>query len=62
MLELVEVTPLPEVCRQCEEKQKIYAAATEEEKLRMEQEEGFFFDCGCCDYGSERFILVEKND
>lgn len=61
MLELMEVTPLPEVCRECEEKQKIYAAATEEERLRMEQEDEFFFDCGCCEHGGERFYLVKAD-
>lgn len=62
MLKLVEANPLPDVCRQCEEKGKLYAAASEEEKLRMELEEGFFFDCGCCEFGAERFALVEEDD
>jgi len=60
MLILKEVDPLPEVCRQCEEEGKLYAAASEEEKLRMEQEEGFFFDCGCCEFGAVRFYLSEE--
>ena len=62
MLKLTEASPLPEVCRKCEEQRKIYEAANDAEKLRMELEDGFFFDCGCCDHGAERFILVEMDD
>ena len=62
MLKLTEVNPLPEVCQKCEAQYKLYAVADEAEKLRMEQEDGFFFDCGCCDHGAERFILVEAGD
>ena len=62
MLELREVNPLPAVCQACDEKQKLYNAADEDEKLRMELEEGFFFDCGCCEYGAERFYLAAKEE
>ena len=61
MLKLMEVNPLPEVCRKCEEQYKIYAAADDAEKLRMETEEEFFFDCGCCDHGAERFYLIQED-
>ena len=62
MLKLIEATPLPEVCRKCEEQCKLYMAANDVEKLRMEQEDGFFFDCGCCEHGLERFSLVTEDD
>ena len=56
-----EVNPLPAVCQECHEKLKVYNAANEEEQLRLEQEEDFFFDCGCCEHGAERFYLVRED-
>ena len=58
MLELKEVNPLPAVCQKCDEQWLIYEAADEEERLRLELEEDFFFDCGSCEHGCERFHLV----
>ena len=45
MLEWKEANPLPERCIKCEEQAKRYEAADEAEKLRMEIEEDFYFDC-----------------
>ena len=61
MLEWKEANPLPQRCIECEEKAKAYAAADEAEKLRMELEEDFFFDCGSCDYALDRFIIISEN-
>ena len=60
MLTLKQKNPLPEVCQKCEERYKIYEAADETEKLRLELEEDYYFDCGCCDYGAERFYLSRE--
>ena len=62
MLKVMEVNPLPEVCRKCDEQYRRYEAADEAEKLRLELEEGFFFDCGCCEHGGERFCLSEEKE
>lgn len=62
MIEYIEVKPLPLVCQKCEEKQRIYNAATEEEKQRMETEEDFYFDCGSCDYAGERWQLSRRDE
>ena len=61
MLEIIEVKPLPQRCIDCEEKAKLYFAADEAEKLRMEIEEDFYFDCGSCDYALDRFIIKSEN-
>ena len=61
MIEYNEANPLPLVCQECEEKQRIYNAAAEAEKLKME-EEGFSFDCGSCDYAGERWYLSRKDE
>lgn len=60
-MELIEANPLPEVCQKCEADFKRYQEADEAEKLRME-EQGFFFDCGSCDHGGERFYLSRKDE
>ena len=60
MLKLVEVHPLPAVCQKCDEQYKLYISVDEEEQLRLELEEGFFFDCGCCEHGGERFLLLRE--
>lgn len=62
MLEWEEANPLPQRCIECEEKAKAYAAADEAEKLRMELEEDFFFDCGSCDYALDRFYLSREDE
>lgn len=62
MLEWIEANPLPAVCQKCEEQYKLYEAADEAEKLRMETEQGFFFDCGSCEHGGERFYLSRKDE
>ena len=62
MLEWKEANPLPQRCIECEEKAKAYAAADEAEKLRMELEEDFFFDCGSCDYALDRFYLSREDE
>ena len=62
MLEWKEANPLPQRCIECEEKAKQYEAADEEEKLRMELEEDFFFDCGSCDYALDRFYLSREDE
>lgn len=61
MLEWKEANPLPVVCQKCEAQRLIYEAADEAEQLRLELEEDFFFDCGSCEYGGERFYLVITN-
>ena len=60
-MEWIEANPLPEVCQKCEADFKRYQEADEAEKLRME-EQGFFFDCGSCDHGGERFYLSRKDE
>ena len=60
-MEWIEANPLPAVCKKCEEDFKLYQEADEAEKLRME-EQGFFFDCGSCDHGGERFYLSRKDE
>ena len=60
-MEWIEANPLPAVCQKCEEDFKKYHEATEAEKLLME-EQGFFFDCGSCDHGGERFYLSRKDE
>ena len=62
MLEWKEANPLPQRCIECEEKAKAYAAADEAEKLRMELEEDFFFDCSSCDYALDRFYLSREDE
>ena len=62
MLILKQVDPLPEVCQKCDQQYIIYAAADDAEKLRMEIEEDFFFDCGCCEHGAERFYLAREDE
>lgn len=62
MLEWIEANPLPLVCQECEKKQELYAAADEAEKLRMELEDGFYFDCGSCDNAGERFYLSRRDE
>ena len=61
MFELREANPLPPRCIECEEKAKLYYAADEAEKLKMEQE-GFSLDCGSCDYGAERFYYSREDE
>lgn len=61
MIEWLEADPLPPVCQECERKQLEYEAADEAGKLKME-EDGFFFDCGSCDHGGERFYLSHKDE
>ena len=61
MLKLKQANPLPEVCQVCEQRNKIYEAADEAEKLRLEIEEDFYFDCGCCDHGATRFYLSHED-
>ena len=61
MFELIEANPLPPRCIECEEKAKLYYAADEAEKLKMEQE-GFSLDCGSCDYGAERFYYSREDE
>lgn len=60
-MEWIEANPLSEVCQKCEADFKRYQEADEAEKLRME-EQGFFFDCGSCDHGGERFYLSRKDE
>lgn len=60
-MEWIEANQLPEVCQKCEADFKRYQEADEAEKLRME-EQGFFFDCGSCDHGGERFYLSRKDE
>lgn len=60
-MEWIEANPLPEVCQKGEADFKRYQEADEAEKLRME-EQGFFFDCGSCDHGGERFYLSRKDE
>lgn len=62
MLEWKEINPLPERCIKCEEQAKKYFAADEDEKLRMEREEDFNCDCGCCDYALDRFYLSREDE
>ena len=62
MLERKAANPLPQRCIECEETAKSYAAADEAEKLRMELEEDFFFDCGSCDYALDRFYLSREDE
>ena len=62
MLEWKEANPLPQRCIECEEKAKVYAAADEAEKLRMEIEEDFNCDCGSCDYALDRFYLSREDE
>ena len=62
MLEWKEANPLPERCIKCEEQAKRYEAADEAEKLRMEIEEDFYFDCGSCDYALDRFYLSREDE
>ncbi len=62
MLDWKEANPLPQRCIECEEKAKKYFAADEEEKLRMELEEDFFYDCGSCDYALDRFYLSREDE
>ena len=61
MPEWIEADPLPPVCQECDRKQKEYEAADEAGKLKME-EDGFFFDCGSCEHGGERFYLSRKDE
>lgn len=61
MFELIEANPLPPRCIECEEKAKLYYAADDAEKLKMEQE-GFSLDCGSCDYGAERFYYSREDE
>ena len=61
MFELIEANPLPPRCIACEEKAKLYYAADDAEKLKMEQE-GFCLDCGSCDYGAERFYYSREDE
>lgn len=61
MFELIEANPLPPRCIECEEKAKLYYAADEAEKLKMEQE-GFSLDCGSCNYGAERFYYSREDE
>lgn len=61
MLEWLEADPLPPVCQQCEENYKIYAAATDQEKEELEAQ-GFYFDCGSCEHGGERFYLSRADE
>lgn len=62
MRKLKQVDPLPEVCQRCEQQYRIYEAADDAEKLRLEIEEDFFFDCGCCEHGAERFYLSREDE
>ena len=61
-MEWLEANPLPQRCIDCEEKAKIYLAADEAEKLRMEQEEDFDLDCSSCDYALDRFYLPREEE
>ena len=59
-MELIEANPVPEVCVDCEKMQAQYWAADDETKLEMERQ-GFYFDCGACEHGGERFIISRKD-
>ena len=59
-MKLIEANPVPEVCQECEKQQAEYWAADDETKLEMERS-GFYFDCGECEHGGERFILSRKD-
>ena len=61
MLKLNQVYPLPEVCKKCEQEYGVYEAADDAEKLRLEAEEDYFFDCGCCEHGAQRFYLSRED-
>lgn len=61
MLELKEANPLPVACQKCEVQWLIYEAADEDEKLRLELEEDYSFDCGSCEHGGERFYFVDED-
>lgn len=61
MLELFEAEPLPAMCQECERKQAEYWAADDERKLEIEQQ-GFYFDCGSCECGGERFLVSRKDE
>ena len=61
MYELIEANPLPPRCIECEEKARLYYAADEAGKLKMEQE-GFSMDCGSCDYGLDRFHYSREDE
>lgn len=58
-MKLIEVDKLPIRCIECDRKAEIYIKATEDERIRMELEDDFNFDCGCCDYGAERFYFIK---
>lgn len=49
-MEYIEANPLPPICQECENKAKRYFEADEATKIKMEQEEDFYFDCGSCDH------------
>lgn len=62
MIEYIEANPLPLVCQECEEKQRLYNAADEAEKIRMETEEDFNCDCGSCEHAGERWYLSRRDE
>ena len=62
MLEWKEAYPLPERCIKCEEQAAKYFAADDVEKLRMETEEDFNYDCGSCDYALDRYYLSREDE
>ena len=62
MLEWKEANPLPERCIKCEEQATRYFAADDAEKLRMETEEDFNYDCSSCDYALDRFYLSREDE
>ena len=45
-MEYIEANPLPPICQECENKAKRYFETDEATKIKMEQEEDFYFDDG----------------
>ena len=61
-MEYIEANPLPPICQECENKAKRYFEADEATKIKMEQEEDFYFDCGSCDHAGERWTLPRAEE
>ena len=61
-MEYIEANPLPPICQECENKAKQYFEADEAAKIKMEQEEDFYFDCGSCDHAGERWTLPRAEE
>ena len=61
-MEYIEANPLPPICQECENKAKRYFETDEATKIKMEQEEDFYFDCGSCDHAGERWTLPRAEE